>query len=167
MTENEDVVVQDLLADAVEDEVTSGLTHEQALAELAKVRREAAKHRVEKQSHKAALEELQRYKDAEKTETERALERAQRAEQELAGLRREKAVRDAAKTAGLDSEWVDDVRGDTEEEILASAYALAERLGKYKSDQVPAGFNSAGGTPVRASESASDAFRNMLLNAQN
>jgi predicted nuclease with TOPRIM domain len=163
MTENEENATQELTLETEEDAV-SGLTHEQALKELAKVRREAAKHRTEKQQLKATADELQKYKDAEKTELEKVQERAQRAETEAAELRREKAARAAAKTAGLGSEWVDLVRGDTEEELLASAEALAERVGKAKVDEIPAGFNSAGGKAVKAPESASQAFRDFLKN---
>lgn len=161
MPENEDTTTEDF--DAAETESTSGLTHEQALKELSKVRREAAKHRTEKQATKASLEELQRYKDAEKTELEKVTEKATAAEAELTELRREKAARAAAKTAGLDSEWVDLVKGSTEDELLASAKELAERLGKTKA--APAGFNSAGGKPVKAdNDNSSEAFRNFLLN---
>lgn len=158
MTENEDVTTE--VDEATEE--TSGLTHEQALKELAKVRREAAKHRTEKQANKAALEELQRYKDAEKTELERVAERAAKAEAEAAELRREKLARAAAKTAGLDSDLVDLVQGNTEEELLASAKQLAERLGAKAEKAAP--FNSAGGKPVSAPADSSSAFRNFLMN---
>lgn len=165
MTENEDIMAQELLADAVEDASNEGLTPEQALALVPKLRREAAKHRTEKQAAKALAEELQRYKDAEKTELEKVAERAANAERELSELRREKLARAAAKTAGLDSEWVDLVQGNTEEELLESALALAERVGKKAAQTAP--FNSAGGTPVKAPENANQAFRNFLLNANN
>lgn len=157
-TENEDITTE---VDDVSEE-TSGLTPEQALALVPKLRREAAKHRTEKQEAKALAAELQKYKDAEKTELERVAERAEKAERELNELRREKLARAAAKTAGLDSEWVDLVQGNTEEELLESAKALAERVGK-KDTSAP--FNSSGGQPVRAPENANAAFRNFLLNA--
>lgn len=166
MSENEDLAAQDVLADLVEEDTASGLTHEQALAELAKVRREAAKHRTEKQTHKAALEELQKYKDAEKTELERVTERAQKAEQELAEVKREKAARAAAKAAGLDSDLADLVQGVTEEEMLASAKTLAERL-ESKNKPNLGNFNSGSGKPVKAPESASQAFRDFLTSFKN
>lgn len=162
MTENEDLTTVDGVEDA------DGLTREQAIAELAKVRREAAKHRTEKQATKAALEELQKYKDAEKTELEKLTERAQRAEQELAQANREKAARAAVKAAGLDSEWADLVRGETEEELAASAKALAERVGTKTAAQPNlSAFNAAGGKPVKPSENASESFRNFLLSNKN
>lgn len=166
MSENEEIAAQDVLADLVEADATDGLTREQAIAELAKVRREAAKHRTEKQAAKAIAEELQRYKDAEKTELEKVTERAQRAEEELAKHARERAARDAVKAAGLDSEWADLVRGDTEEELLASAKALAERVGTGAGPQPNlSAFNAAGGKPVKPAENASESFRNFLINA--
>jgi len=159
-TENVDVDATETSDEATE--ATSGLTLEQALAELSKVRREAAKHRTEKQAQKAVVEELQKYKDAEKTELEKAVERAQRAEQELTSVRREKAARDAAKAAGLDSELADLVQGETEEELAASAKALAERLGTAKPNL--GNFNAGSKTPIKAQENASEAFANFLKN---
>jgi predicted nucleic acid-binding Zn-ribbon protein len=160
MSDNDDLAAQDALADLVEGEQQSGLTHEQALAELSKVRREAAKHRTEKQATKAALDELQKYKDAEKTELELLKERAEKAESAAAEATRERAARAAAKAAGLDAEWADLVRGNTEDELRASAEALAERLG----NAAPAttAFNTGNRAPVRAPESASAAFRAMF-----
>lgn len=151
-------------ADAATDEDgASTLTHEQALAELAKVRREAAARRVSERQLKAEREELQRYRDAEKTELEKIAERAQRAEAELATVKREKMALDAAKAAGLGSEWADLVKGDSEEEMADSAQALAERIGSVK-PAPPAGvFNSNTGQPVKAPESASEAFRKSLF----
>lgn len=154
-TENEDIATE--VDDASEE--TSGLTPEQALVLVPKLRREAAKHRTEKQEAKALAAELQKYKDAEKTELERVSERAAKAEAEAAELRREKYARVAAKTAELDLEWVDLIQGETEEEMLASAKALAERV-KAKAAAAP--FSSAGGTPVTAPKSASQAFNDLF-----
>lgn len=166
MSENEDLAAQDVLADLVEEAaIEEGLTPEQALALVPKLRREAAKHRTEKQAAKALAEELQKYKDAEKTELEKLTERAQRAEQELTQARREKAARDAAKAAGLDSDLADLVQGDTEEEMLASAKKLAERLDSKKPNV--SNFNSGNRNPVKPPESASQAFRDFLSGFKN
>lgn len=160
---DEDVDVQNQLADLVDDQDEEdrlgGLTHEQALAELAKVRREAAGRRVSEKQLKADMAELQKYRDAEKTELERLTERAEKAERIAAEHAREKTARAAAKNAGLDPDLWDVLRGSTEEELAASAENLAQRVGTKEAEKVDplAGFR---GGPVRpAHESNNEAFR--------
>lgn len=129
------------------------------LAELAKVRAEAAARRVENRELKAAQEELQKYKDAEKTELERVTERAAQAESQLQSLKVEKLARAAATAAGLDPDLAEFLRGTTEEELAASAEALAS---KTKSTAPDLGPGSRGG-PVRTEKSAADTFRSLFL----
>lgn len=156
---DEDFEAQEVLADLVETDASSGLTHEQALAELAKVRREAAAKRVENNQLKAAQEELQKYKDAEKTELERLTERATKAEERAQQLLRDKTARAAAKAAGLDPDLADFLKGSTEEELKASAEALAAKTkGNTSSDFIP----GTRGGPVKAQPSASEQFRNIF-----
>lgn len=129
------------------------------LAELAKVRAEAAARRVENRELKAAQEELQKYKDAEKSELERVTERAAQAESQLQSLKVEKLARAAAKAAGLDPDLAEFLRGTTEEELAASAEALAN---KTKSITPDLGQGPRGG-PVRTEKTAADAFRSLFL----
>lgn len=129
------------------------------LAELAKVRAEAAARRVENRELKAAQEELQKYKDAEKTELERVTERAAQAESRLQSLTVEKLAREAAVAAGLAPELAEFLKGTTEEELAASAEALANKTKSTAPDLGP----GTRGAPVRAEKTAADAFRSLFL----
>lgn len=89
------------------------------------LRRENAKTRTEKQATKKELEEFQAWKDSQKTELERAQEEASRLKEEKLTLLRT----NAALSFGLDEDVAEFVKGDTEDEIKASAKKLAEKLG--------------------------------------
>lgn len=149
--------------DPVEDAPKVELTREQLEKELAKVRREAASNRVEKNAQKALVDELQKYRDSEKTELELLKERAERAEAVAKEVGREKAARDAAKKAGLDPDLFDLLKGDTDEELEQHAAALKERLGATPK----AGNDLLGGSrgaPVKANSSNNEQFRTWFSN---
>lgn len=151
MPENEEI----LEVPADED---GGLTKEQLVKELAKTRREAASNRVAKNELANTVSELQKYKDAEKTQLELLTERAERAELAAAEVLREKAARDAAKSAGLDPDLSDLLKGNTPEELAAHAAELKTRLGAASAGSVDLlGGNR--GAPVKAQPSANDQFR--------
>lgn len=142
-----------------DESASSSMSEAELRAELAKVRREAAAKRVENNALKATQAELQKYKDAEKTELERLTERATKAEEQANALAREKAARAAAKAAGLDPELAEFLKGSTVEELQASAEALAA---KTKTNTAVDFVPGKRGGPVSAPESASAAFRKLF-----
>jgi len=157
---SDDFETQEVSTDVVDDDSVSSLTEAQLRAELAKVRREAAARRVKQRETDAALTELQKYKDAEKTEMQRIQERAEKAETEAAAYAKEKAALAAAKQAGLDPEFAEFLRGNTEEELAKSAAELAARIPKKPASDLLAGNR---GGPVRSTgDSASDNFRKLF-----
>lgn len=118
--ENDEVEEQ---APEVED-----LSVEDLKRELAKTRREAAAKRVKNKAQEAELKEFKEWQDARKSELEKAQE-------ELATLRQAKADSDyaelqktVAKKAKLAVEFADRVRGNSADEMLEDAKALAEAL---------------------------------------
>lgn len=143
----------------VEEAAPTNMSEAELRAELARVRREAAAKRVENNQLKAAQAELQKYKDAEKTELERLTERATKAEERAASLAREKVARAAAKAAGLDPDLADFLKGSTEEELQASAEALAA---KTKRDSGVDFIPGQRGGAVKAQPSASEQFRSIF-----
>lgn len=143
-------------------EVVETLTAEQLRAELTKARREAAGRRVNENQLKKDMEDLQKYRDAEKTELELLKERAEKAEAAIAQSARENAARAAAKAAGLDPDLAEFLRGSTDEELKASAEALAERVGS-KTDDAARLFAGSRGEPVRpVHDGNAEAFRKLF-----
>lgn len=166
MSDAEGQEVQEITTDALVETGVSGLSHEQALAELARVRREAAARRVSEKQIKADLEERQARRDAEKTELERIAERAAKAEGELTKLQKERAARAAAKEAGLNPDLADLLKGETEEELLVSAKALAERMPAPKAS-TPDLFPGTRGAAVGSTpKSTAEAFRELFTKEQ-
>lgn len=143
----------------VDEVVTATMSEADLRAELTRVRREAAAKRVENNQLKAAQAELQKYKDAEKTELERLAERAQKAEEQASALVREKTARAAAKAAGLDPDLAEFLKGSTPEELKASAEALAAKTKANSAVDFIAGKR---GAAVTAPTSAGEQFRNLF-----
>lgn len=106
----------------------SKLTLEQALAELTKVRREAAGRRVLTREQEQQLTEYQKLQDAQKTELQKAQERVAELERKSQQYEAAQQQVAAARAAGLPLEWADRVRGNSDEERLADAKKLAESL---------------------------------------
>lgn len=159
---DEDNQAQEVLAELVETDSTSELTADQLRTELTKVRREAAAKRVENNALKATQAELQKYKDAEKSELELLTERATRAEAQAQSLAHEKLVLSIAKEAGLDADLADFLKGSDEESLRASATALAAKLGSKEPARTDL-FAGSRGEPVRAqTDNAASAFRNLF-----
>lgn len=125
---NEEVTEVETETEEVESEDGTELTNEQLKTLLAKTRREAAGHRVEKQKVKKDLEEFQAWKDSQKTELERALEENAKLKKAQAEVDEEKMKRKLAKEAGLDLDFADRIKGDSEEEMLEDAKRMAEKL---------------------------------------
>lgn len=91
------------------------------------LRKENASYRTRAQEAEARLTEID---DAAKSEAEKALERAERAEQQLVALER----KDVAREAGLPAEWADRLRGSTRDELQADAEQLAKSLPARRPD---------------------------------
>jgi len=138
---------------------TTNLTVEELKAELAKVRREAASRRVANKEKEKELEEFQKWKDSQKSELEKALERAKAAEEKAAKADLEKLQRKVAKDAGLDPELADRLIGDSEEELLADAKALAA---KYKPSGAGATFAGRRGSAVTTGKTTSSTFNDFI-----
>lgn len=145
-------------ADSLEERIA------QLEAERTQLRRENAKHRVAKQQKEAELEEFRTWKESQKTELERAAERAAQAEKELKNLRAEKIQRDIAKEVGLDPDLADRIRGESEEEMLEDAKLLAKKYGSKPSVDVYAGRR---GVPVgaNAQQDPNQAFNTWVRNS--
>lgn len=143
-------------------------TYEQLQAELAATRREAAGRRVDAKEAKALtveqatqLQEYAAWKESQKSELERLTEAKLQAERDLAVLRTEKMQTSAALEAGLDPDLADRIRGDSYDEMIKDAKALAEKARPAKKDS---SFSATRGEAVRTGESSEEAFRNWINN---
>lgn len=101
------------------------LSQEELVDYVKSLRKENASHRTAKQAKDKELEEFRAWKESQKTELERATERAEKAEKDKLSLLRV----NAALSVGLTEEDVEFVHGETEDEIKASAQKLAQRFG--------------------------------------
>jgi len=149
-----------------EGQVPDGLSLDDAVKEIAKLRKEAARRRV---SNKETTEKLAAYDEWQKSQmSEVDRLKAEKAELEATthALRKEKWQVTAAEKAGLPAEFAEDVRGDSEEEMTAHAKRLAAKLGKKApvTTKSPFASRGAGGKPVgqNASEDASTAFNAIM-----
>lgn len=113
---------------------------------IRQLRRENAKHRTEKQAAKAELDEYNTWKDSQKSELQKAADRAEKAEKELAKARTESRQITAAKKAGLDLDLAERVRGESDEEMLEDAKALALLFHGEKKDSKTTARDFSGGT---------------------
>lgn len=101
------------------------LSQEELVDYVKTLRKENASHRTEKQATKRELDEFRTWKDSQKTELEKAQERAESLEADKLTLLRT----NAALSFGLDEDVAEFVKGTTEDEIKASAQKLAEKFG--------------------------------------
>lgn len=124
----EEIVVNEEVLEESEDNDEAEPTVEQLLAERTKLRRENAKHRVEKQQAKSELEEFRAWKDSQKSELERAKDEANALKQELVKEKRSRLQIKAAKEAGLDLDLASRVSGADLDEMIEDAKELASHL---------------------------------------
>lgn len=96
------------------------------------LRKENAKHRTDKQAVKSELDEYKAWKDSQKTELQKAQERAAELEKELTSSKRASKQITAAKKAGLDLDLADRIRGESDDEMLEDAKSLALLFGAEK-----------------------------------
>lgn len=93
--------------------------------ELAKVRAEAARYRTERNEYRNDHEELQKIKDAEKTEIERSQERVSALESDLESARRELTIERVARKFGIGEDDLDLLGSGTQEQLEARAERIA------------------------------------------
>jgi chromosome segregation ATPase len=143
-----------------ENEAKSSRTPDSYEKEISDLRKEAAKHRVEKQKVKDELQEFNAWKDSQKSELDRANDKLKELETELTRERRSRLQTEAAKKADLDLDLADRVRGDTIEEMIEDAKLMAA---KYPKSSAPgAGHAGERGKPV-GSKQGTDWLKDMWL----
>jgi hypothetical protein len=107
-----------------------GLTLDDALKLVKKLRNESARRRTGSKEKDAQLAEYAEWKKSQMSEVERAKADKDEIAQERDALRREKFQTQLAKKYELDEDLADLIGGATEEEMTASAKKLASKLGK-------------------------------------
>lgn len=121
-------------APGADKEKQSDLTHEAALAELARVRKEAARYRTERNDLRPLAEKAREMEEASKTEAERNADRIAALEAENKSLALSKARDEAASEAGVDPSLV---HGDSPEELAAHAQAIKEAIDAAVKTAIP------------------------------
>ncbi len=139
------------------DEEKLGEGGKRALASERQARREAEKQLSELQAR------LQQFEDRDKSELQRATERAQGFEQQLTTMRETNARLMAAATHNIPPELIDLLGGGTEDEINARAEILAERLKAAAPPPAPASARpvealTPGAAPASATPASPDAW---------
>jgi hypothetical protein len=89
----------------------------------------ARKWEKQAKENKAAADELAKLKEASMTEQELAAKRAEETAAELREAKRKLHIYEAAKTAGIDVNLLERMKGDTPEEIAANAEFIKSALG--------------------------------------
>ena len=101
--------------------------------------RQAAERQA--RAHQKQLEEmsakLQKYEDAKKSDLDKLTERATTAEKSAADAQAELLRYRVARDKKIPAEWVDRLRGSTQEDLEADADSLLEALGTQQQRQTP------------------------------
>lgn len=136
------------------------LTQDEANALIGNARKKERAKYANYEEYKAAFEELQQLKEKDKTEAQRALERAEAAEKELADIKAKealaKAAAEIAERTGVPAEAL---RGGTPEEMEAHAEVLAPFFKKESAPKVNTGASST------ESSGSGDPLRDAISNA--
>lgn len=109
------------------DSAAKELTLEEAKAELARVRKEAARYCTERNELKPLAEQAQAAEDAKKSELEKAQERFAALEAEKRQAEQSAARAAVAAATGVPAEFI---HGDAEEQMQEYAQRLVEAMGK-------------------------------------
>jgi len=120
------------LVEVESEETDSNLSLEDALKALSKTRKEAAKHRVEKNSLKEKADAYDVYLASQKTELERIADEKAKLAEENAELKVDKLRNEVIKAAKIDPELAVFITGKTEAEMKAQAKVLADKFGETK-----------------------------------
>lgn len=152
MSENEGVAeAPEVTGD---DTTESNLTLEDALKELAKVRKEAASKRVQNRDLEEKARKFEEWEQSQMTELEKAQARIAELETGTKTQQKQAALEVAQAKYGFDDEDLEFLRGDTPEQIKESAAKLAKKLKKDVGEEKPPGtpnpnlFPGTRGTPV-------------------
>lgn len=140
-----------------DEQVEPELTVEELKAALARANREAAGRRVSNKEKEAELAEYREWKKNQMSEVDRLKAEKAEMEAEVRQVRRENLQRKVAAKAGIDPKLATRLVGDSEEEMLADAKALAAEMpgsGKSTASGLLAGSR---GRPVGATAEETDA----------
>lgn len=108
----------------------------------------ARKWEKQAKENKAAADELAKLKEASMTEQELAAKRAEETAAELQEAKRKLSIYEAAKTAGIDVELLERMKGDTPEEIAANAEFIKASFGT--APKYPTVTDNGAGAPVQS-----------------
>lgn len=123
---NESTATTEETTEVVETKKTlDQLSQDELIDYIKSLRKENAGHRTEKQAKAKELEEYRAWKESQKTDLEKVQDEAKRLKEENLSLLRT----NAALAFGLDEDVAEFVKGETEDEIKASAKKLAEKFG--------------------------------------
>ena len=106
-----------------------GATEPTAPADTTDWKAMARKWEKQAKENKAAADELAKLKEASMSEQELAAKRAEETEVQLREAQRKLNVYEAAKTAGIDVNLLERMKGDTPEEIAANAEFIKSAMG--------------------------------------
>ena len=142
--------------DADDDDGLTGLSPAEAQAEIRRLR---AENRKRRHGEREAIARAKRYEDRDKTDEQRRqdeldTERTARRVAEAKALRYEVAAEEGI--TGDDVRWL---QGDTREELVKNAKALAKRLGVSTDGGQRADFSSGVRRPVQRAKTMNDLIR--------
>jgi hypothetical protein len=123
---------------------TGQLSLEDLQKELAKVRREAAGYRVKAKENEQAKSELDKIRESQMSDLEKAQARIKALEEENTKTSRQAALDVAKAKYGFDDDDLEFISGDTPEAIAAAAEKLAKRLGSKNEGESASGGNASG-----------------------
>jgi hypothetical protein len=99
---------------------------------VGELRKENAKHRTKNVAKEEELKEFRAWKDSQLTELERAQKRVAELEEKVKAEEDNKTRLKAAEKAGLDPKLADRLRGESYDDMLADAKAMALLFGAEK-----------------------------------
>lgn len=113
---------------------------------------EARKWEKRAKENKSAADKLAEIEESKKTEIQKAMERAEQAEQRINELEREKTRLSVIATHGIPEDYQDLIKGDSEEELAASAEKVKSLIEsaaqKQGAEQASYVIPSEGGAPA-------------------
>lgn len=112
---------------------------------------EARKWEKRAKENKSAADKLAEIEESKKTEIQKATERAEQAEKRLSELEREKSRLSVIATKQIPEKYHDLVKGDSEDELLASAEkvkSLVESANSKQAEQASYVIPQEGGAPA-------------------
>ena len=98
---------------------------------------EARKWEKRAKENKSAADKLAEIEESKKTEIQKAMERAEQAEQRINELEREKTRLSVIATHGIPEDYQDLIKGDSEEELAASAEKVKSLIESAAQKQGP------------------------------